>query len=782
MSPMPAVFDSWNSRPEPRPGSGGRLVSADAAALPLRAVSLRADACGGSARVVLEQRFENRCAEPLQLTYRMPLPADAAVSGYAFRIGERCIRGEVDRRDRARERFEDAIASGHTAGILEQERTSLFTQELGNVPPGVEVIAVLTLDQPLLYVGGADRSGAGGAWEWRFPLAAAPRYLGEAGRVADAAAVELDVAEAKLPIAFDLVFGVRDALPDGAHPRSPSHRIESAASAPSGCEIRLAESERAALDRDVVLRWRVASELASLSLDRARPAAEHPASDRAFGLLTLLPPAPEAASEPLPRDLIALIDTSGSMQGAPLAQAKRVVSELVESLGEGDRFELIEFSSQPRRWKRGPERATFANKLVAKRWIHGLEASGGTEMRDGLLEALAPLRADAQRQVVLVTDGLVGFETEMVSALLWRLPSGSRVHCVGIGSAMNRSLTSALARAGRGVEVLIDCDESSGDATRRLLAHTAAPALVDLQLEGDALLRPPPARVPDVYAGCPLRLPLALRAEGGTLRVRAKSARGEWSAELAVPATALGEGNRALPALFARERVEGLELELAAGGDAQEREREIEQLGIDYQISTRLTSWVAIDEIASVDPTQPSRRIRVPQQLPHQMSVEGLGLRAAAPGEPMALTSVQIFDADVLAPRAKRFGAHIELPEAPPAKRRLVSLTRALTGAARASAEIRLRGRLIALGDGGYALEIELDRALDFEHPLRVVRIEKDGSERELRFAAEASTREGRCEPGQVLRLRLRELGPASHSVPVALRLECAGKTLVVSL
>ena len=136
------------------------------------------------------------------------------------------------------------------------------------------------------------------------------------------------------------------------------------------------------------------------------------------------------------------------MGGEPLAQARRVVSALVASLGAEDRLELIAFSSAPVHWKRKPVAATAAARREALAWLAGLQAGGGTEMHAGILEALRPLGPDSQRQVVLVTDGLIGFETEVVGAIVRGLPASSRVHTVGVGSAVNRSLTAAAARAG----------------------------------------------------------------------------------------------------------------------------------------------------------------------------------------------------------------------------------------------------------------------------------------------------------------------------------------------
>src|SRR5258708_952264 len=145
--------------PTPMTAAESTLVT-PSSTLPLESAALRVEARGGIARVVLEQKFKNHHTEPLAVTYVLPLPADAAVSGFAFTVGDRRIEGEVDKKRAARERFEEAIAQGTTAAILEQERSSLFTQELGNVPPGAELICEITIDQRLRWI---DE----GAGEWR---------------------------------------------------------------------------------------------------------------------------------------------------------------------------------------------------------------------------------------------------------------------------------------------------------------------------------------------------------------------------------------------------------------------------------------------------------------------------------------------------------------------------------------------------------------------------------------------------------------------------------------
>jgi Ca-activated chloride channel family protein len=448
----------------------------------------------------------------------------------------------------------------------------------------------------------------------------APRYLGAEGRVPDAGQVTVDVTEAPITARAGVTLLVRDALAAGRAPRSPSHPIDIASEA-SGCRVRI----DAGLDRDVVVRWRTAGPATALAVDTARPPEGHARARSAYGLLTLLPPAPESGPAAIPRDLVLLLDTSGSMAGDPLVQARTVARALVQGLGDADRLEMIAFAGAPRRWRRSAERVTEAARHDALAWLDALVADGGTEMREAVIQALRPLRRDAQRQVVIVTDGLIGFEHEIVAAVARDLPAGSRLHTVGVGSSVNRGLTAPAARAGRGVEIVLGLDEAVAPAVARLLSGTQAPLLTDVTLSGSALRGHAPAALPDVHAGAPLRAALELVPEGGEVVVQARTAAGPWESRVAVPVLAPGTGNAAVVSLYGREAVEDLAVRRACGDESADRE--IERLGLEFQIATARTSWVAISEEPTVDPTRPTRRERMPHALPHGLSIDGLGLR-----------------------------------------------------------------------------------------------------------------------------------------------------------
>jgi Ca-activated chloride channel homolog len=745
--------------------NGGRMVTTDGKTLPLRSAELRVEARGGIARTILSQRYVNPYDVALAITYLMPLPADGAVSGYAFTIGERRIAGEVDKRASARQRFEQAIASGQTAAIVDEERSSLFTQELGNVPPRAEIVAELTIDQKLMWL---DE----GAWEWRFPTVAMPRYQGAPGRVEDVARVTVDVADAPLPATMTLSLRIGDRILDGRRAESPSHALHI-----NDGMVGLA-AEGARLDRDFVVRWPVATREPGVSIDVARPAADKAHQARAYALLTLVPPSP-SARKLVARDLCFLIDTSGSMGGEPLAQARRVLTALVDTLCDDDTLQMIEFSSRPRAWKHEAVRATEGARSAAKKWIGKLEAGGATEMRDGLMQALAPLRPDSQRQIVLVSDGAIGFEAEIVRDVLALLPPGSRLHTVGVGSGVNRSLTMPAARAGRGVEVIIGIGEDPERAARRIVARTSQPVVVDLRVAGAALVGCAPARLPDLFGGAPALLSLALDPAGGELVITGRTADGKFEQRLSLPPCAHGHGNAALTALYGRETIEDLEMRrLAAGAHVDEVDAQIEKIGIDFQISSRLTSWVAIDSEVSVDPTRPTRRERVPQELPYGVSVAGLGLRSAAMAHPLppgslgsnlpppapampVMRSNFAMDGSAAsgAGGAQRTRSMVSAPSAKtiaPAPSEPAKMKKGFTrggGGGEGGGGIELRGEATLLSDRELIVKVEVTAALAWTLPAEVTLVDIDGNLVTATILPARSTATGHVNAGETIRL-----------------------------
>ena len=571
--------DPVDDRPR---GNAAEVVTADGRSLSLVSATLRGTARGGIARLVLEQRFVNRHAETLHITYRMPLPPDGAVSGYAFAIGDRTIVGRVVRRQDAREQFEQAVAAGHTAALLEQERADIFTQSIGNLPAGQALIARITIDLRLTWL-------PEGEWELRFPTVIGPRYVAAADRPEVVRGTEVVTAPGGVAARIRIAIAIDDTLSAGRTPSSPSHTL----TVGDDGVAELADPAGARLDRDLVLRWPVAGPTTGLSLAMMRPED----SDECFGLVTIVPPTPAAVIRTFARDLIVLIDTSGSMTGRPLDKAKQVIVLLIESLADNDRIDLLAFSSEPRRYKPTAVAATRDEKQAAIRWLRELSAGGGTEMRAAVFEALVRLRPGAQRQVVIATDGYIAGDAELVSALHIRLPAGCRLHFVGIGSSVNRAFGTAMARVGRGAEVICDLDGDPEHAVKRLLDRTRAPIATDLVLEGSALVRRAPSALPDLFAGSPVVV--AVKLQAGDLVVRGQTVDGEWVCRLRVSTPRRGDGNAEILALFGRERVADLEARCFAG---ERHDAEIQRLGIVFQIA----GSAAASRSSSCSPASPS--------------------------------------------------------------------------------------------------------------------------------------------------------------------------------
>jgi Ca-activated chloride channel family protein len=610
------------------------LVSVDGRTYPLKSARLEARAEGGVAATTFTQTYGNPYQEPLEVLYTLPLPADGAVTGYTIRLGNRVIRGEVRKRDEAKEQYRKALLEGRTAALLEQERADTFTQKLGCLPPGETAEVEIRVVQLLAYLPseGSERP----CWEYRFPTVAGVRYEGAEGRVPDAERLDVDRAGGLgTPARLEASLLVMDGPAQAVLPQAPGRELD-LQDRDGGVCVSLRDSMR--LDRDLVIRWAAAQQEVGVRLVEGRGL---PGDDGRYLLITLTPPA--AVREGMARDLTILIDASGSMSGIPISRAKIVAEELLHSLDPEDRFEILAFSNDVKRLVGGLREASPGSVRKALAALHRLEAGGATEMTRAMVEALKPLRPDSQRQVILITDGYIGFEAEVIGEVLRRLVPGARLHAVGIGSAPNRTLIRGAARAGRGVEILVGDDDDARAASRQLLRATVRPVLTDLEVSGPALTSLAPGRPQDVLEGQPLILLAEISASGGELEIRGKQAStpASWQRRIKIPPSGEKTGTSMqgsittrlttlpLGALFGREAIEDVELQLAAdryGRGHQVLEGQIEKLGLRHQIASRKTSLIAISEDPTVDPKDPRRRERLPVEIPAEVSAEGAGL------------------------------------------------------------------------------------------------------------------------------------------------------------
>jgi Ca-activated chloride channel family protein len=573
---------------------------------------------GMVARVSVSQTFRNTGEEWVEGVYVFPLPDGAAVDQLRLHIGGRYIEGEIREKEQAKKAYEAAKVAGKKASLIEQQRANLFTTSVANVAPGETVTIEIEYLETLRY---DDES-----FSIRFPLTITPRYIpgsplpGRKGsgwspdtdRVADASLVTPPVVAASTDhrITFHASIDAGVPLQIIASRYHPITVIES----PDSYEISLTGSA-VPLDHDLELTWKPVA----AAVPRAMLFAE--TVDRKPYLLLMMLPPNEAITPhgETAREMIFVIDTSGSMHGTSLAQASRALSLALDGLRPADRFNIIQFNSTTSALFPAAVDAS-ANKVgIAKRYVAGLSANGGTEMRPAIEHALLSKASETHlRQVIFITDGSVGNEQELFGIIEKHL-GDARLFTVGIGSAPNSWFMRKAAEAGRGTFTLISALHEVNEKMSRLFRKLEQPQLTDVveQWPGGQSPEVYPGKVPDLYSGEPVivraRLDVAPQA-AGIITVSGNSAHGTWGAEIPV---SMQQESGGVAALWARARIEDLLDQQRRGAHADEIREEIVATALAHHLVSKHTSLVAVDKTPARPADQALGNEQVPSLLPY---------------------------------------------------------------------------------------------------------------------------------------------------------------------
>jgi Ca-activated chloride channel family protein len=610
--------------------------------LPLQAIDVDATLTGLVARVALTQTFGNRFDQPLEASYIFPLPDRAAVTEFRMEVGERVVEGVLKERGQARADYDAAVKEGRRASIAEEERPGVFTMRVGNLLPGERVTVRLVMTGPLPWDDGEAT--------FRFPLVVAPRYIPGAplegepvgsgtepdtDAVPDASRITPPVLLPGFPNPVDLSIRVRidPAGLDLGTVRSSLHAVVEEER--DGVRtVRVEPGARA--NRDVVLRFRTGSGSVTTGLTTVEDA-EGGAGTFA---LTLLPPV--GADVVTPRDLVFVLDRSGSMGGWKMVAARRAVARMVDALTERDRFGLLAFDNvieAPPELGNGLQAAGDHARFQAVEFLSRLEARGGTEMAAPLSRALDLLGgpqagepAERDRALVLVTDGQVGNEDQVLRLLAPRL-GRVRVYTVGVDTAVNEGFLKRLAGLGGGACELVESEDRLDEVMDRVHRRIGTPVLTGLELEpaGLAVDRGSlaPRRLPDLFAGSPMVVSGRFEGgPGGAVIVRGRDAAGQpWSAT--VPATP-GDAP-ALVATWARAHLRDLEDRYATDPSPDRAlERRIVETSLRFGVLCRFTAFVAAD-VRVVNEGGVVHRVLQPVEAPAGWAMlEWVGLAAAA--------------------------------------------------------------------------------------------------------------------------------------------------------
>lgn len=551
------------------------------------------------------QRFVNDSPDWIEGRYLLPLPEDAAVDSLRLRVGTRLIEGEIQEKAQAQATYAAAAASGRRAALVEASRPNLFRTKVANIGPGEAVQVEIGYRHAARF--------ADGAFSLRLPLTFVPRYAGagttdiaEAQPAAAIARRELSALPPTLSLSVDLDAGLPLAGID-----SPTHAIDAR---PTGARWAVELAEQVVLaERDFELRWTPEpSSLPRSALFTETVAGEH------FALVMLMPPTQTVA--PLPRELILVIDHSGSMHGSSMQQAIAALDQALASLRPGDRFNVIRFNHAAASLFPEARAALPPEVETARRFVQGLSADGGTELGAALTLALADAAPPGYvRQVVLATDAGIGNEQALFAQIEKDLGE-SRLFPLGIGSAPNSHFLRKAAEIGRGSWVLIRDPSGVQEGMQQLFARLDRPALTGLKAEWAVPAESYPQRLPDLYADEPLQLVARLPELRGEVKLGGIGGSKPWQEFL--PLKLAGSESRGVAKLWARARLEALDDALRGGADASQVRRDSLEVALRFGLVSRYTSLVAVERMPARPAGAPLDSVRVANAEP----ADGLAL------------------------------------------------------------------------------------------------------------------------------------------------------------
>jgi len=599
---------------------------------PLKHTDVHGAISGFLARVSVTQIFENSLSTAIEAIYTFPLPQDASVDDMTIQVGGRTIRALIKERREARRIYEKAKNTGHVAALLGQERPNIFSQAISNIMPGEQVTVSISYAETLQY--------QDGSYEFFFPMVVGPRYIpgqptGKQGtgwapdtdKVPDASKITPPVTppgtraghDVSLELAIDAGVPIQEV-------KSSSHQIDVERPSSSRVDIRLSNKTQIP-NKDFVLKYAVAGQdigdavLSQWSTGKS-------ATGGHFTLI-LQPPARVPESDVTPKELVFVLDTSGSMMGFPITKAASLIDRALDELYPGDTFNLITCSGDTRVVFPEPVFPTAENIRKAREVLRQQRGYGGTEMMKAIRAALEPSDSlDHVRVVCFVTDGFVGNDLEIIGEI--QKHPNARVFAFGIGSSVNRFLIEGMAKAGRGDSEVVTLNDKADEASHRLYERLRSPLLTDIAIDwhGLPVTDVYPQKLPDLFSGKPLVVSgRYLAPVSGNIRLKGKRAGEEFVREIPVTLTASAAANSILPGFWARRRIDDLMSRDWSGAQSgamkPELQKEITQLGLDYRLMTQFTSFVAVEDRVVTQNGKP-QRVEVPVELPEGVSYEGV--------------------------------------------------------------------------------------------------------------------------------------------------------------
>jgi Ca-activated chloride channel family protein len=616
----------------------------EAGVCPLKQTDVQADIAGYVSRVTVRQQFTNPTRTPVEAVYTFPLPADAAVDDMTMQIGRRVIKGQIMRREEARVVYETAKQEGKAAALLDQERPNIFTQSVANIMPGENITITISYVNLLKY--------NEGVYEFSFPMVVGPRFNAQGGYTKPGERGSPSPTKQVLddPGNRSVVTDPEKITPPITPPGTRAgHNISLTVNLDAGIPLQKLESalhpvnvqrrgsnravvrlrnRREIPNKDFILRYTAAGSQMQSGMLVYGPGG----SANAGGYFTLIlqPPMAPTNADIAPKEMVFVLDQTGSQQGLPIQKSKETMRYCIQNMNPGDTFQLIGFNTEvypcfPQAVPNTPE-----NVQKALKFIEPLEGSGGTDILKSVDYALKmPDDPKRLRIICYMTDGFVGNDMQIINYI--RKNRGrARMFPFGIGNGVNRFLIEGMAREGMGAAEIVDLNMPGEAAASRFYRRVSQPLLLSPEIDwkGMPVADVYPKAIPDVFSAGPIIVKGRYTRPGaGRITVRGMLRGQWWSQTLDVVFPANKSDGSAIATLWAREKIEDLQsqdwLGAQTGNPKPEITEQIIATALEYRLMSQYTSFVAVEQrVVNVGGKQ--RKMDVPVEMTDGVSYAGI--------------------------------------------------------------------------------------------------------------------------------------------------------------
>ncbi len=558
--------------------------------MPLKGTVVTADVAGIAARVTLVQTFINPNRTPIEAVYTFPMAATAAVDRMRIKVGDRIVEGEIRRAEEARAIYDAAKAAGQTAALLDQERPNIFTQSVANIMPGAEVQVEISYVELLKY--------EEGEFEFTFPMVVGPRNTMNAN---DPTKIAPPITPKGTRTGQNISLTVR--LNSGMSLQSIGstlHAININKHGAGRYDVTLARKDEIP-NRDFILKWKPAGTGVTEGL------LTHAVDGQGTFCLTLIPPSADVEQFATSREVVFVMDQSGSQSGFPLEKSKELTTAMIDKLRPGDVFNVVTFTTGVNRLWPEPRPNTPANVAQAKQFVSGLNAGGGTNFVPPLNATMSVPPVDGRlKLIVFNTDGFVGDDFDILQ-LVQNNRLNARLFTFGIGNSVNRFLIDGMSQEGRGASEIVTLASDVGGAIERFLKRTQTPVLTDVQIEteGGDIEEVTPDVVPDLFSNAPLVV-FGRYHKAGPAKIHLSGNLGgqAWTRTIEIDLPANGSGSDGITKVWARKRLDDMvrkDWMVAAQSTRNGKQvtRDVEpfvQFALANGIMSQWTSFVAVEK------------------------------------------------------------------------------------------------------------------------------------------------------------------------------------------